>query len=280
MLTDSAEAAEAGSLAGCYAVHRLNSSSSNGSAALPAWQPPPQLADHICRLLRVQPLPSGAPAPPAAVEEAAPALAAVFAAAAAAAAGAGQQHGTGQQQQLQLQQQEEEEEEGDEVIDMLLLVLDAAAAAAAATAGSDDDGIAGSCASNGGSGGSSCAALEWADDLLRHLNQAPGFRDTVLLSLVLGPGQQPLSQQPLLVQEPPLLLPGRRPDAPSAAAPEAGGAAGAAGAGAADCPAVRRPLQSYQFAGLEQVAVDAHRPALVVHRLPGVIRQARHPHLP
>jgi hypothetical protein len=40
---------------------------------------------------------------------------------------------------------------------------------------------------------------------------------------------------------------------------------------------VRRPLQSYQFAGLERVAVDAHRPALVVHRLPGVIRQACSP---
>jgi hypothetical protein len=309
LLTDSAEAVEAGSLAGCYAVHRLgggSSNGSNGSAAPPAWQPPAQLAEHICRLLRVQPLPSGAPsAPEEAVVEAAPALATVFAAAAAA-AGACQQPAGEQPEEQQQQREEDEEEEGDDVIDMLLLVLDAADATAAtnatasAAAGSGDNGmIAGSDSSSISS--SSCAALEWADDLLRHLNQAPGFRDTVLLSLVLGPGLQPLAQQPLLVQETPLLRPGRRLDAPAAAAaaaaaaaepaaaePAAGGAAAAvagaaaagaaaAAAGAADCPAVGRPLQSYQFAGLERVEVDAHRPALVVHRLPGVIRQARSP---
>ncbi len=49
-------------------------------------------------------------------------------------------------------------------------------------------------------------------------------------------------------------------------------AAGDGDHGVDDFPAVRRPIQSYQVAGLEQVAVDERQPALVVHRLPGVIR--------
>lgn len=222
LLTDSAAAAQAGTLAGCYAAHQLG----------PAWQPAADLAAHICKLLRVQPLP-----PPGAAD-AAPALAAVLTAAGQAAPAAG------------------EEEEGDDVIDMLLLVLDAANAPAG---GGEQDG-----GSEQDGGGSSLAALEWADSLVRALNQAPGFRDTVLLSLVLGPGEQPLALQPLLQQEQPLVQPGAAP----------GAAPGSAAAGAAGCPAVRRPLQSYQFAGQERVAVDAAHPALVVHRLPAVIRCA------
>lgn len=188
------------------------------------WQAAGDIAAHICRLLQVQPL----HAPGAA--DAAPALAAVLAAAGAATGGSG-----------------EGEEESDDVVDMVLLVLHAPNAPG--SSGGDD---------GGGSAGDGVAALEWADSLVRALNQAPGFRDTVLLSFVLGPGQQPLSAAPLLRQEQALLQPG----APAGAGPAA-----------ADCPAVRRPLQSFQCAGQERVAVDPHRPALVVQRLRAVIRR-------
>ena len=188
------------------------------------WQAAGDIAAQICRLLQVQPL----HAPGAATQR--PRFAAVLAAAGAATGGSG-----------------EGEEESDDVIDMVLLVLHAPNAPG--SSGGDD---------GGGSAGDGVAALEWADSLVRALNQAPGFRDTVLLSFVLGPGQQPLSAAPLLRQEQALLQPG----APAGAGPAA-----------ADCPAVRRPLQSFQCAGQERVAVDPHRPALVVHRLRAVIRR-------
>ena len=38
---------------------------------------------------------------------------------------------------------------------------------------------------------------------------------------------------------------------------------------------LHRPLQSYQFKGMKKVHVDAKRPAVVVHRLPGIVRKDR-----
>lgn len=249
LLTDSPAVAAAGGLAGCYAVQQLGSSGSGSvvgspaaaaaAAAVDLAQPPATLAAQLCRLLQVKPLP-----PPGAAQ-AAPALAAVLAAAA-----AGSQGG----------QQADDSEEGDEVIDMLLLCVDAAT-----LAGGADGSAAGAAVAD--TAAAAVAALEWADDLLRALNLVPGFRQTVLTSLVLGPGQQPLAAQPLLLEDQPLLQPGQ-PFDPAAVA------GAAAAVAAADCPAVRRPLQSYQFLGQQRVAVDGARPALVVHRLPAVVRRA------
>ena len=258
LLTDSSAAACAGQLAGCYAVHQLGH----------GWQPAAELAARICKLLHVAALspPDGS--------DAAPALAAVLAAAGQLQprATAGQEDGP-----------EEEEQEGDDVVDMVLLALDAANAPVLSSTGKQD----GSTHDLPGAGSnaapsSSMAALEWADDLVRQLNQMPGFRETVLLTLVVGPGQQPCMEQPLLVYNQPLLQPGQRQTdtkaavgaAGSGAGPEAAAAAAGASAAVANCLPVRRPAQSYQFAGLDRIAVDAHHPAIVVHRLPAVIRQA------
>lgn len=246
LLTDSSELAQAGALAGCYAVQRLGSSSGG-------WEAAAQLATRICKLLQVRPWARAGITVPAAAAVA-PALAAVLAAA-------------GQPGNASVA----EHEEGDDVIDQLLVMLDASCAAGGIEGGAGSNGVIGDCRGssiNGALGGtngrssrstfSSMAALEWADELLNQLNRQPGFRDTVLLTLVVGPGQQPLSQLPLLQQEQALLAhaPGQR-HAPDAAARGR---------------QVRRPLQSYQFSGLERVEVDPFRPAIVVHRLAGVIR--------
>jgi hypothetical protein len=301
LLTDSAEVAQAGVLAGCHAVHQLGASSKSSDDGC-AWQSqsPRQLASHIAKLLRVQPLlPPGTGAPARA--ETAPALAAVLAAGA---AGAMQPENSVQGKQVEL-----EEEEGE--IEMLILALDAQHAqppsastplkaapadrpeAAGSAEGQEEAGKAGSTSSSS----SNSWALEWLDSLVRHLGGVQGFRDTVLLSLVLGPGPGQPGQQLLLPVQQPVLAP-RRPTRPTAAAAAegdanrgaraVGGAGGGSGGGTVeaqrsvvaaasnggvdDFPAVRRPIQSYQVAGLEQVAVDERRPALVVHRLPGVIR--------
>lgn len=265
LLADSTEVAQAGKLAGCYAVHELGS-----------WPAPAQLAARICKLLQVRPWAAGSAAGPQAAA-ALPALAAVLQAAA-----AGQGAGVG----VAAPEAGQEEEEGDDVIDMLLLSLDAAhapgsggtsridarmsiAEGGAAAGGHKPDAAAGHGTSASGARSQARAALAWADELLSRLNQVPGFRDTVLLSLVVGPGEQPLSRQPLLAQEQPLLpfeegprqqpLTALQPAAPSVAA--------------AGCPPVRRPLQSYQLAGRHRVAVDGQSPALVVHRLAGVTRR-------
>ena len=237
LLTDTSEVAQAGEQAGCYAVH-----------SLAGWPAPQKLAARISQLLGLQ-----AAATAAALAAAAPALAAVLQAAGAA--------GSAQQQA---------EEEGDDVIDLLMLALDASQAP-----GSSDGGDASTANSTAGGGisssissiSSAVAMLEWADELLRCLNSVPGFRDTVLLSLVVVPGAQPLSTAPLLQQEQALLTHGQ---------PQAAAAAGSAAQAAAPlengCWRVHRPLQSFQFAGQQEVEVDGQRPALVVHRLPGVIR--------
>lgn len=80
--------------------------------------------------------------------------------------------------------------EPEDDIDMLLLLLDASAAAAAegdrgsmAAAGSSAAAPAPQC---GEEEESRTAALEWLDSLLQQLNRVEGFRDTVLLSVVLG----------------------------------------------------------------------------------------------
>ena len=52
-----------------------------------------------------------------------------------------------------------------------------------------------------------CGALEWVDALVRSLNQAPGFRGTVLLTLVLGAGPGPGPTAVTLAEEPPLIQP-------------------------------------------------------------------------
>ncbi|KAL4434842.1 hypothetical protein ABPG77_005369 [Micractinium sp. CCAP 211/92] len=279
LLTDSPEVARAGKLAGCYAVHELAS-----------WPAPAQLAARISKLLQVRPWEAGSSAGlQAAAAPALPALAAVLQAAGAG-AGAGEEAAAAGGA---------EEEEGDEVIDMLLLSLDAAHAPAGGSAGSSDARThgpgepasaggfqpaaaaeRGSDGSGGPTSGQAGAALAWADELLSQLNQAPGFRDTVLLSIVAGAGEQPLSLHPPLVQEQPLLEFYQGPEQPPphkqqlqhqqqqqqhlvpVVPPRA----------VPGCPPVRRPLQSYQFAGQERVAVDGQRPAAVVHRLPGVIR--------
>jgi len=225
LLTNSAEVAKAGEEAGCYAVQQLDSL---GAAA--------DLAESIGKLLQGQALPH------AAVEAQAASMPGTMAPALAAVLGTGDAAG--------LQTSEQQEVEGDDVIDMLLVVLDTARELATQAGASSDS-------SDRSSG--SHAALHLADSLLRHLNQVPGFRDTVLLSLVLGPGQHPLSAHPLVRQQLVLLECGQQARAGAAAEELAGSR-------------VRRPQQSYQYAGLDAVDVDVHRPAIVVHRLPGVIR--------
>ena len=103
-----------------------------------------------------------------------------------------------------------------------------------------------------------CAALQWTDSLIRCLDSLPGFRDMVLLSLVISPPPPPIefflplsSGRISLLQEQPVLL---------------------KGSDGSDGTGLRRPLQSYQFSGVEKVSVDEERVAVVVHRLAGVIR--------
>lgn len=270
LLTDTAEVAEAGKLAGCYAVHLLESPGSS-------WQAPSQLAARICRLLQVQPwAPASTQGGTSGAASTLPALAAVLGAAATAPPGS---------------RQEAEEEEGDDVHDMVMVVLDAACATGGGSSSSGDSTgnsgaesaqalaagaaaenrlgeVEGSTVIDGDRFSSSTFALDWADSLLSQLGQVPGFKDTVLLSLVVGQRQgQGCAQAPphLLQQGPPLLVANQE---------QAAGERAAIGAAAGERLQVQRPLQSYQFAGLDQVKVDEAAPALVVHRLAGVIRQA------
>jgi hypothetical protein len=148
--------------------------------------------------------------------------------------------------------------------------LDASAAAAARDAADDDDGAAdmalvllhacpphdalaeAQAADGEAELAAACGALHWADALVRHLDGAPGFRETVLLSVVLAPGRSPLPGEEL-PQEQAVLQPALPPGGPP-------------------FPRILRPTQSYQFSGAQRVRVRAARPALVVHRLCGVIR--------
>ena len=108
-------------------------------------------------------------------------------------------------------------------------------------------------------------ALEWTDALLRCLDSTPGFRDTVLTTLVVTPQSPPpvktdtgstrlgVLPQPLAQEQVEL----------SVSTTDSG-----------EKVVLHRPLQSYQFSGMNKIEVDASRPAVVVHRLPGVVRYA------
>ncbi|GAB4814971.1 hypothetical protein N2152v2_002017 [Parachlorella kessleri] len=111
--------------------------------------------------------------------------------------------------------------------------------------------------------GLSFNTLEWLDSLLRALNQVGGFRDTVLLSVVLGlqPAAAASVMARLQQQEGRLL--GQQGGQQAAQGQQGGGPRWP----------IRRPLQSYQFRGTEQVAIRHDLAALVVHRLAGVIRK-------
>jgi hypothetical protein len=146
--------------------------------------------------------------------------------------------------------EEEEGEDGDDDedgADVAFLVLHAGAAAADVAVAEPDCSDAGAAAS---AFAAAVAALEWADALVRALDAAPGLGGRTLLTLVLGAGAAPL---------------------PPAGRPALGGAP-LAPAGA-DFPPVRRPRQSAEFSGAAAVAPDVRRPAVVVHRLPGVVRR-------
>jgi hypothetical protein len=136
------------------------------------------------------------------------------------------------------------EQDDDHIMDMVMLVVNAA-----------EDVQAGGDVSNGVG---SERALEWVDSLLRHLNSVPGFRDSVLLSLVLSTASQRLGHEQADQKQQQQVL----------------HAHSSSDSAAADFPPVRRPMQSHQAAGLERVATDASSMAIVAHRLPGVIRQA------
>jgi hypothetical protein len=140
----------------------------------------------------------------------------------------------------------EEDEDG---ADAAFLVLHADAATADVAAEPDSRGEKGA-EEEAAALAAAVAALEWADALVRALDAAPGLRGRTLLTLVLGAGPAPL---------------------PGAGRPALGGAL-LAPAGA-DFPPVRRPRQSAEFSGVAAVAPDARRPAVVVHRLPGVVRR-------
>ncbi|PNH06482.1 hypothetical protein TSOC_007171 [Tetrabaena socialis] len=148
-----------------------------------------------------------------------------------------------------------------------------------------------------------CEALEWLDALVKGLLALPEIRERTFLVLMLSPGGQ---RMPSAAATPGggvasgsggLLQPGGAQLDPAAGivtprnATQVGrgaatGAAAAAAAGggapaglsvldADDLGLVTRPVQSFEFAGLERVAVDAHAPVLVSRRLPGVVRRDR-----
>lgn len=86
-----------------------------------------------------------------------------------------------------------------------------------------------------------CARVEWLDAVVRHLNAQPGVRESLLLTVVLGSGGEPLaSAKPLL---------------------QPGGGAGSL-----------RPRQSFELCRDQPVQVDLRAPLLTVQRLPAVVR--------
>ncbi|KAI8470765.1 MAG: hypothetical protein J3K34DRAFT_508772 [Monoraphidium minutum] len=108
------------------------------------------------------------------------------------------------------------------------------------------------------------AAAEWADRVLRYLNNSPAFRDAVLLAFVLTPAGADLGQS--------LLEPGGAPLQPGAPVGAGGGAAAAEGEERGTAPPVPRPLQSWQQLGGAPAAAGGRAAALCVRRLPGVVR--------
>jgi hypothetical protein len=89
-----------------------------------------------------------------------------------------------------------------------------------------------------------CAQLEWLDALVQRLNQQPGARDSLLLTVVLG------SNGSKLPSDPQLLRPG-------------------------SCSGGLRPRQSWQLCRDEVVAVEEQAPLLTAQRLPAVVRVDR-----
>jgi len=114
-----------------------------------------------------------------------------------------------------------------------------------------------------------CIALEWTDSLLRNLDSIPGFRETVLTTVVVAPPPQP-SPLPQLKTDgnsnspAPCLL--KHPLAQKQVELEV------RTSNSGKKAVLHRPLQSYQFSGMKQVKVDTERPAVVLHRLPGIVR--------
>ena len=98
-----------------------------------------------------------------------------------------------------------------------------------------------------------CDSLEWTNGLMAYLDSISGFRSTVLVSLVVLPHAH-------VHPTPHVYLPQEQ------------NVLGGSDEHDDDMFVVRRPLQSYQFSGTEHVQVDDRRPAVVVHRLRGIIR--------
>lgn len=99
-----------------------------------------------------------------------------------------------------------------------------------------------------------CTAVAWAESLLRYLDTIPGFQDTVLTTLVFGSSVHPL------------------PKAFHLATQQSSNEMNTFNR---DCLMLQRPVQSFQLSGVDKVDVLLDRPAVVVHRLNGVIRKDR-----
>jgi hypothetical protein len=98
------------------------------------------------------------------------------------------------------------------------------------------------------------------------LNQAPLFKESVLLSILATPAGQQLCQQPLL-------QPGGARIQPRAVVAAAPGVSAPSGPSGPSGMAIARPVQSFETLGGAPLAVDAHAPMLLVRRLPGVVRR-------
>jgi hypothetical protein len=107
-----------------------------------------------------------------------------------------------------------------------------------------------------------CIALDWTDTLVKCLDSVPGFRDTVLTTLVVTP--PPLSPQLNADSSLPSIL--KRPLVQEQVELDVRTTR------SGEKVVLHRPLQSYQFSGMKHVQVDATRPAVVVHRLSGIVR--------
>jgi hypothetical protein len=112
------------------------------------------------------------------------------------------------------------------------------------------------------------AALEWLDEFIRYLDTQPGFRDTVLLTLILGSTENLPSA---------LSLHSRCSTQPESGMRnnDDGSAKGVWPNGFCKPVPKIRPMQTFQFSGANKVDVDLQRCALIVHRLEGVIRRDR-----
>ena len=105
-----------------------------------------------------------------------------------------------------------------------------------------------------------CTALEWTDALVRFLDAVPGFKDSTILTIVLTPPSQGDLVIPL-----PVSLPQGQAELSVSIGKEENFSSGSGSK-------LQRPLQSYQFSGVERVNIDESKPAVVVHRCVGIIR--------